>query len=141
LVTAALVAGVATPLGLSAQAVSRQIDPTLPTRDVRVVEPARPMKKMDRDFFEKAAKAGMSEVAISRVAATRTSNPEVRRLAQMMIEDHEKAGEELATLAANCGVPLPAKDTRSEKWEKHDAKSFDKDYLAKMVSDHEEVVK
>jgi putative membrane protein len=140
LVTVALLAGAALPLGVFGQAASRQIDTTV-TRDVRVTEPTRPMKKADRDFFEKAAKAGHSEVAISRVAAARTSNPEVRRLAQMMIEDHEKASDELASLAANCGVTLPAKDLREDKWEKRDAKTFDKDYLAKMVSDHEDVVK
>ena len=47
----------------------------------------------------------------------------------------------MATLAANCGVTLPAKELREDKWEKHDAKSFDKDYVSKMVSDHESVVK
>jgi len=141
LVSAALIAGAALPIALCAQATSRELEPAPSTRDVRVVDSSKPMKKMDRDFFDKAAKAGMSEIAISRVAASRTSNPDVRKLAQMMIEDHEKAGEELATLAANCGVSLPAKDPHPAKWEKHDAKKFDKDYLAKMVSDHEDVVK
>src|SRR4051812_43628096 len=65
------------------QASSRPID-TTPARDVRAVDGNRSLKKTDRDFLEKAAKASMSEVAISRVAASRTSNPEVRRFAQMM---------------------------------------------------------
>lgn len=110
-------------------------------RDVRVVEPVRPLKKIDRDFFEKAAKASMSEVQISRIAAARTTNPDVKRFAQMMIEDHEGATEQLAALASSRGVSLPAKDPHPDKWEKRDAKNFDKDYLEKMVSDHEDVVK
>jgi putative membrane protein len=111
----------------------------VPARDARgrVVE----LKRHDRDFFEKAAKASRAEVEISRVAAARSTNPEVRRFAQMMIEDHEVASEELAVLASSKGVTLPAKETQPSKWEKHDAKSFDKDYINKMVSDHEDVVK
>jgi putative membrane protein len=112
-----------------------------PARDVRVVDTARPLKRGDRDFMEKAAKASMSEVAISRVAAARTSNAEVRRFAQMMIEDHEAAIEQLSGLASSYGVSLPAKDPHPEKWEKRDAKNFDREYLDQMVDDHENVVK
>jgi putative membrane protein len=134
-------AGVLVTSGGAATAVrdDRVVVPT--ARDVRVVEPVRPLKKIDRDFFEKAAKASMSEVQISRVAATRTTNPEVKRFAQMMIEDHESATEQLAALASTRGVSLPAKDPHPDKWEKRDAKNFDKEYLEKMVSDHEDVVK
>lgn len=114
-----------------------------PTREVRVVEvdSARTLKKADRDFVEKAAKASMSEVAISRVAAARTSNPDVRRFAQTMIDDHESAIEKLAQLASARGIALPAKDPHPDKWEKRDAKTFDKEYLEQMVSDHENAVK
>ena len=83
----------------------------------------------------------MSEVAISRVAAQRTSNPEVRKFAQMMIEDHERATDELGALASTRGFSLPAKDPHPDKWEKRDAKNFDKEYIDKMVSDHEGIVK
>jgi putative membrane protein len=111
------------------------------TRDVRVVDPAKPLERVDRAFMEKAAKASMTEVAISRIAASRTSNPEVRRFAQMMIEDHESAIEQLSRLASTRGVSLPAKDPRPERWEKRDAKNFDRDYLEQMIDDHENVVK
>lgn len=118
-------------------------DRTVPvTRDGRVVDTSDvPLKHADREFVEKAAKASMSEVQISRVAAERTTNPEVRRFAQMMIDDHQSASEQLATLASSRGIALPAKDPNPDRWEKRDAKSFDKDYIDKMVSDHEDVVK
>jgi putative membrane protein len=132
--------GAASPLMISAQpAVRDPVPATPPARTVRgtVVE----LKRHDRDFFEKAAKASMTEVEISRVAAARTSNPEVRRFAQMMIEDHESASEELAALATGKGVSLPAKEAHPSRWEKRDGKTFDRDYINKMVSDHEDVVK
>lgn len=129
----------ALPAGLCAQTTTRVIE--TPGRDVRVVETVRPLKKEDRAFMEKAAKASMSEVAISRVAAARTSNPDVRRFAQSMIDDHDRANEELSALAAARGISLPAKDPHPDKWEKRDAKDFDKEYLEKMISDHDDVVK
>jgi putative membrane protein len=111
------------------------------TRDVRVVEPARSLTGADRDFVEKAARASMNEVQISRVAAERTSNPEVKRFAQRMIAEHQGANEQLAALAAGRGFALPAKDPHPDRWEKRDAKNFDKEYVDKMVADHEDVVK
>jgi putative membrane protein len=110
-------------------------------RDVRVVDGERALERADRTFMEKAARASMSGVAISRVAATRTSNPEVRRFAQNLINDHEEAFEQLSALATNLGVSLPAKDPRPERWEKRDAKNFDREYLEEMIDEHEEVVK
>lgn len=99
------------------------------------------LKTADRNFLEKAARASRSEAEISRVAAERTSNPEVRRFAQMLVADHDGVFEELAALASAKAVNLPAKEALGEKWLKHDAKNFDRDYIDKMVSNHEDTVK
>jgi putative membrane protein len=114
--------------------------PTVVREDHAVVKPE--LKRADRDFFEKVAKASMDEVQASRVAAERTTNPDVKRLAQMIVSDHQAGNDELASLAAAKGVALPAKDNDVDnKWTKHKAESFDKDYLAKMVDTHQDVVK
>jgi putative membrane protein len=99
------------------------------------------LKHTDRNFVEKAARSGREEVEISRIAAERTSNPAVRKFAEMVVSDHERANSELASLAASRGVDLPAKDAHENKWAKRDAKDFDVDYLKKMVSDHEDAIK
>ena len=111
------------------------------TRDGRVVETTRALSRGDRDFMEKAAKTSMSEVAISRVAAARTSNADIRRFAQMMIDDHESAVDDLSKLATSRGFSLPAKDPHPDKWEKRNAKDFDREYLDQMIDDHENAVK
>ena len=36
---------------------------------------------------------------------------------------------------------MPAKDTDANKWSKKDGKDFDRDYVTKMVSAHEDAVK
>jgi putative membrane protein len=99
------------------------------------------LKHSDKNFAEKVAKSSMDEVEISRVAAERSSNPQVKSFAEMMKTEHGRLNEELASIAASKGVLLPAKDRTGEKWMKQDAKGFDRDYIKKMVSDHEDTVK
>jgi putative membrane protein len=104
---------------------------------VRTVE----LKHADRSFIEKAARAGLDEVEISKVAADRTSNPAVRSYAQKIIAEHEVVHDDLATIATARGVNLPAKDNVAEKWRKRDAKDFDREYIDHMVSAHDDAVK
>lgn len=99
------------------------------------------LKNPDRNFVEKVARMSMEEGEISRVAAERTSNPRVRAFAEAMSADHAALSKELSLIASDKGVVIPAKDNIGDKWVKRDGKSFDLDYLKKMVSDHEETVK
>lgn len=98
------------------------------------------LKRADRRFIEKAAKSGMEEVALSRVAVERSTNAQVRAFAQMLVSDHTQANEKLADLAGSKGVVLPMKDHKADKWAKKDVKDFDKEYIEEMVSDHEDAV-
>lgn len=82
----------------------------------------------------------MEEVSISRVAAERSANPQVKAFAEMMISDHTGANSKVMALAAEKGVTLPADKTNVEKWEKRSAKDFDQEYIDKMVADHKHVV-
>ena len=106
----------------------------------RVEGPKIDLKHGDKSFIEKAAKSGMEEVAISRVAVERATNPQVREFAQMMVSDHTGANTELTTLAMSKNLTLPVKDINVEKWEKRSAKGFDEEYMEKMVSDHKDAV-
>ena len=141
-----LLAGAAALVGAgtaSAASRPRVSDETVPAPVVRTTDNRNEttLKRADKSFIEKAARLGLDEVQISRVAADRSSNPDVRQFAQMLIADHEAANQELAALAAAKGVNIPAKDANNDKWAKRNAKKFDPDYLAKMASDHDEVVK
>jgi putative membrane protein len=99
------------------------------------------LKRADRNFIEKAAKAGQEEVAISQVALDRSTNSQVKEFAQMMVTDHTMAGDSLAALAAAKQISLPAKEMAEGKWTRKSGKDFDEDYVDKMVSDHEDAVK
>lgn len=95
----------------------------------------------DKAFLKKAAKSGMTEVAISEAVLDHLSNAQLKSFAQMMVTDHTAANNELASLAASKGVQLPPQNPDLvTDWSKK-TDDVDSTYLKKMVSDHEEAVK
>lgn len=65
------------------------------------------MSSMDQKFMMMAAKGGMAEIEMARVALQKSSNDSVKQYAQKMIDDHTMAGDELKQLASTRGVMLP----------------------------------
>jgi putative membrane protein len=100
--------------------------------------------KEDSEFAVDAADGGLYEVQIGTLALTKATSPEVKKFAQMMVDDHTKANNELKALAGNKGIALP--DVISEKCQKKyydvDQKTkgeeFDKEYIDRMVKDHKD---
>jgi len=84
----------------------------------------------DKAFMKDAAKGGMMEVAMGRVAEQHATDSEVKNFGARMVKDHGKANEELKTLAREQNVQLPA-EKEPGKWKS------DKDYMGQMVKDHE----
>jgi putative membrane protein len=100
----------------------------------------------DRKFIEEAAKGGMAEVELAKVAQERASSPEVKQFAQRMEQDHSKANEELRTLAQEKGVTMPTGPKATENHEvsklsKLQGEDFDRAYMDHMVKDHQKDVK
>lgn len=98
------------------------------------------LKRADRRFIENAAKSGEAEVEIGNIILQRSSNADVKKFAQMMVDDHTRANEQLTSLASARGVKLP-KQPKENRWEKRDPKDLDRDYMKKMVSDHKDDIK
>lgn len=94
----------------------------------------------DKEFFEKAAKSGMEEVAVSQAALPHLKDAQAKSFADMMVADHTAANTELKALAGKKGVMLPAKQPDTDKWAKGKDKGFDADYMDKMVNDHQDAV-
>jgi putative membrane protein len=49
---------------------------------------------------------GMAEVETATLARERAANPDVKQFAQMMIDDHTKAGDQLKQIANTYAIPL-----------------------------------
>lgn len=61
-----------------------------------------------KKFLQKAAKSGVKEVHLSRIAAERSQNPAVRDYAEMLVSDHHQANARLTALARSRGVEIPS---------------------------------
>lgn len=97
----------------------------------------------DAEWATDAAEGGMLEVMLGKLAATNGASPKVKEFAQMMVDDHSKAGDELKALAQQKNITLPAAlgEKRQKAYndlaEKKGAE-FDKAYTSYMVDDHQE---
>ena len=88
------------------------------------------LSSADKAFIKDAAKGGMMEVAMGRVAEKNASDSEVKNFGGRMVKDHSKANEDLKAIAKEENVGWPA-EKEAGKWKS------DKDYMDAMVRDHE----
>ena len=95
----------------------------------------------DIEFILDAAKGGMAEVELGKLAADRAQNDEVKKFAQRMVDDHSKANDQLKQIADSKGIKLPS-DVESkdkalmQRLEKLNGTAFDRAYMNAMVNDH-----
>lgn len=99
-----------------------------------------------RGFLTDAAESGHLEIAGSKMALEKSQNAEVKKFAQMMIDDHTKVGQKLEALAKSKGFEAP-KDPSMMQSAKLKAlglrkEGFDKAYADEIgVDAHEDAVK
>jgi len=104
------------------------------------------LSRGDRKFIEEAAKGGMAEVQLGKLAAEKAQNPQVKQFGQRMVDDHTKANSQLQQIASTKNVSLPQDVDRShrreyERLQKLSGADFDREYMKHMVSDHKKDVK
>src|SRR6267378_7614141 len=88
------------------------------------------LSEKDKTFMKKAAKGGMMEVTMGKMAEQNAQSDDVKSFGKRMVTDHSKANDELKSIASKKGVQLPSKEPTT-KW------SSDKAYMDAMVKDHE----
>lgn len=106
---------------------------------------AGPITEDDTKFAVMAADAGMTEVELGKLALSKSKNEDVKKYAQMMVDDHTAANNKLMALASSKQISLPS--TMSDEHKKHmedmskmNGADFDKHYIDMMVDDHGTVV-
>ena len=103
------------------------------------------LSSSDQHFVMEAAKGNKAEVELGQVVAQKTTNPQVKRFAEMMVKDHTQALNQLQQLAEMKKVTLPselpddAKDLES-KINSASGSDLDKTYMDAMVDDHQKDV-
>jgi putative membrane protein len=100
----------------------------------------------DRTFAEKAASAGLAEVAITKHTMDKAASTEVKNLAEHLYKDHSKANDELKTIATSKGIALPGAPQGEKKAEVDQLTALtgtdlDRTVLPKLVTSHRESIK
>lgn len=105
----------------------------------------KPVNDDVADFAVKAANAGMTEIALGKMAVQKATAKDVKDYGAMLVKDHTAAAAELKSMAASKNITLPA--VPADDMQKHidalskeSGKDFDKDYINQMISDHKDVV-
>jgi len=88
------------------------------------------LSEKDKTFMKKAAKGGMMEVTMGKMAEQNGQSDDVKSFGKRMVTDHGKANDELKSIASKKGFELPNKE-HAGKW------TSDKAYVDMMVKDHE----
>jgi putative membrane protein len=99
----------------------------------------------DDSFTAEAASGGLLEVRLGQYAAVHGSSESVKRFGRQMVEDHQKANQELKQIADRSAIPLPTdlngRDQETyERLTKLTGPQFDREYMKYMVDDHQKDV-
>jgi len=95
----------------------------------------------DQKFVMDAAKGGLAEVELGKLAQEKASSEQVKNFGKRMVDDHSKANDELQTLAKNKNITLPSdldpKDKAlKDRLSKLSGPAFDRAYMNAMLQDH-----
>ena len=106
---------------------------------------APPALAPDHGFVVKAARGGIAEVELGRLAAQNAADASVKAFGQRMVDDHARANDELKQIAATKDISVPeaaaSKDRKTEaRLQKMTGAEFDRAYMTDMIKDHEEDV-
>ena len=98
------------------------------------------------NFLKEAADDSLAEVQLGKLAAERAQSDEVKTFAKRMVDDHQKAYDEIQTLAKSKNVSVSSEVSAAKKKEhdrlaKMSGADFDRAYMRAMVREHGRDVK
>jgi putative membrane protein len=98
----------------------------------------------DAAFVQQAARGGLAEVALSKLAVDSANSPQVTQFARKMVADHSANNRQLATIAAHENILVPT-EMDSEHTQLRDrlaalhGADFDRGYVDAMRGDHKKM--
>lgn len=99
----------------------------------------------DKKFAQEAAMGGLTEIQLAKLAEQRSSNDTVKQFAQTVLNEQNKANDQLQQVASRGNLTLPnSPDPKEEealnKLSKLSGPAFDKAFAKDMVKEHEKQV-
>jgi putative membrane protein len=107
--------------------------------------PAAPSPKTE-NFVDTAAVANTFEIQSSQIALKKTTNKQITDFAHLMINDHKRIGDELASIAQKQNLQLPkGLDSKSQsslkRLQSESGRRFARTYARMMLKGHRQAVK
>jgi putative membrane protein len=95
----------------------------------------------DKKFLAMAAQSDQNEIALSKLAEEKATNPDVKAFAEKMVTEHTEMTESMKPFAESWGLTPPSGLDAShqkdfDKLNGLSGAAFDKEYMSDMVSDH-----
>ena len=99
-----------------------------------------------QEFVQKATVANMAEIQLGQLAVKQAQDPQVKQFAQMMVDEHTKALEQLRSAASSQGLQVASElDSKhqklNDKLSKLQGSEFDRAYMDAMVDAHKDAEK
>lgn len=140
----------ATDYSTSNNPAAKAADPALTAEDSltptgRTTVSGEKLGWLERRWITKTADAGTTEVELAELATEQATNPDVKKYAQMLVDDHTKVNDELKSIASAKGVTLDTEDLGSDRAYKRLSKKtdmdFDREFVEHMIDSHEDSIK
>lgn len=102
-------------------------------------------RESDERFLVRAAEINFEEIRLGQLAEQKGTDADIREMAKMLVQTHNKAKDDLHALASSKGiaVPLAPSDGVENMYLMLNGKTghdFDKEYCDKMVSGHKDAI-
>ena len=94
----------------------------------------------DVSFVRRATESGRKEVDAARDALPQLKRPELRHMAEILVQDHTSANAKLSKIAESKGWPLPAPQISAPPPTGTASSDFDDRWTAEMIAGHERSV-
>jgi len=102
-------------------------------------------KERDEKFMMDAAEINFEEIMLAKLAQERTTNADVKSLAKMLEDTHQKINIEVQSMATQKSIAVPTAATNEVmddyNWlNEKSAQEFDAAYLNMAIDDHESAI-
>lgn len=99
----------------------------------------------DKKFAMMVAQTDLVEIEIGNMALQKSSDPQVKQIAQKLVDDHTKTSTAMKEIAAKKGMTVPTETDAKHKalatkLQGESGKDFAKDFLEANSKDHHKVV-
>jgi putative membrane protein len=98
----------------------------------------------DATFIRSAGQSNAAEIDVTKLAASKADNPQVKQFAEDLQKQHEQLNKDLDDLADKKDVKVPdpttQQKTTKDQLDKLKGPAFDRAFISEMVKDHQMAV-